>query len=163
MMLNVQGGEMARILIVEDDDEIRELLSEALMRWGHETALAPNGQEGLQVYRQGQFDLILSDVRMPVMDGLTLLKTIREKDRKTPVIIVTAYPTVDSAVESLGLGADFYLVKPVNFDDLQAKMNKCLENGRIQNEADKLHRVNRWLWAGMAAALILGVLIGQWI
>ena len=154
---------MAHILIVEDDDEIRELLSEALIRWGHETTLAAHGQEGLDYYHKQQFDLILSDVRMPVMDGLALLKAIRSKDSKTPIIIVTAYPTVDSAVESLGIGADFYLVKPVNFDDLQAKMNKCLENGRVQNEADRLRRVNQWLWGGIAAALFLGVLIGYWL
>ena len=118
---------MARILVVEDDDEIRELLAEALKRWGHDPVLTANGQQGLDRYQAESFDLMVSDIRMPVMDGLTLLKTIRETDQRMPVVIVTAYPTVDSAVESLGVGADHYLVKPINLDDLKAKVDKCLE------------------------------------
>ncbi|MCK5147204.1 response regulator [bacterium] len=152
---------MARILIVEDDDEIRELLSETLIRWGHETVLTANGQEGFNQYRNGSFELILSDIRMPIMDGLALLKSIREKDKKIPIVIITAFPTVDSAVESLGLGADHYLVKPVNFDDLKAKVNKCLEKGRIQGKVDQLQRLTVLQWILIPLALAAGYFLAN--
>ena len=154
---------MARILIVEDDEEIRELLAEALRRWGHDPVLSANGQEGLALYRADRFDLMVSDIRMPVMDGLTLLKTIRERDQKMPVVIVTAYPTVDSAVESLGVGADHYLVKPINLDDLKAKVDKCLEKRLMQGETDRLRRLVHWQWVFLPVAAALGYALASWL
>ena len=121
---------MERVLVVDDDEHIRSFLVEVLDRLGYNSETAENGKKGLEKFRTGDFTMIITDMRMPVMDGLTMLKQIRSGGSKIPIIVVTAFPTVSSAVESLIHGADYYLVKPVDIDALIAKMHKILEKKR---------------------------------
>jgi DNA-binding NtrC family response regulator len=123
---------MKRILVVEDDQDIRDLLVETLQRSGFEIDTAENGKQGLQQFQAHHYDLILTDIRMPVMDGLQMLKMIKKEDSKMPIVVVTAYPSVDSAVECLVKGADDYLVKPIQMDDLNVKINKALDKRKLQ-------------------------------
>ncbi|MBN2414227.1 response regulator [bacterium] len=154
---------MVHILIVEDDEVVRDLLTEVCERWGYTTECVDNGRKGLEKFYANSYTLIISDIRMPVMDGLTMLEHIREKDSYIPIIIVTAYPSVDSAVESLEKGADYYLVKPVNLNDLKAKIHKCLDKIHIQKKIDSLKTRNRILTllipAGLAAGFALAWLL----
>jgi DNA-binding NtrC family response regulator len=123
---------MKRILVVEDDQDIRELLVETLKRSGFETDTAENGKKGLEKFHSQKYNLILTDIRMPVMDGLNMLKQIKKEDSKMPIVVVTAFPSVNSAVECLVEGADDYLVKPVQFNDLDVKIKKALEKRKLQ-------------------------------
>jgi len=124
-----------------------------LKRKGHETVVAENGKVGLEKFRSQAFSLIITDIRMPVMDGLSMLKTIRKEDSKVPIIVITAYPSVDSAVESLMEGADYYIVKPIRMEDLEAKIKKSFEKRRIQ----------RALTSTKVANIVLVLLIPVWI
>ena len=144
---------MKKILIVEDDQNTQEMLSEAVKAMGFQPRTEENGKEGLQAFESDQFAMILTDTKMPVMDGIEMIKKIREKNQNIPIIVITAYPSVDSAVESLVLGADFYLVKPVNLNDLEIKIGKCLEKIRLQKK----------YYAQKVLTLILSATIPLWL
>ncbi len=144
---------MERILVVEDDEDIRALLIETLKRWNYEPLVALNGMDGLEKFRSQSFPLVITDIRMPILDGLSMLKTIKKENPKTSIIVITGYPSVNSAVESLMEGADSYLIKPINLDDLQVKIKKTFENRKIQQA----------LASTKIANIILVLLIPVWI
>ncbi len=147
---------MVKVLVVEDDEVVRGLLTEVLTRWGYEVVCVDNGRKGLDKFQEDDFSFLISDVRMPVMDGLTMLENIRVQDKKIPIIIITAYPSVDSAVVSLDKGADYYLVKPINLNDLRAKINKCLEK-----KIERLQVRNKLLMFLIILAVFAGYVISK--
>jgi two-component system response regulator PilR (NtrC family) len=115
------------ILVVEDEQVLRESVVELLTDEGYDCAQAANGKEAHDLLLQRSVDLILSDIRMPEMDGLQLLAYARQIAPQTPVIMVTAFGTVESAVKAMQAGAHDYLLKPVQFDDLIIKVQRALE------------------------------------
>lgn len=117
-----------RILVVDDDDMIRKLLRIMLCRAGYEVFLAIDGLEALRRLAEGQFDLVISDVMMPNLDGFGLLERVRANPvtRTLPVILLTARGTANDKAEGLGLGADEYLVKPFQHDELLARIRTRL-------------------------------------
>ncbi|MBL1218541.1 MAG: sigma-54-dependent Fis family transcriptional regulator [Planctomycetes bacterium] len=119
------------ILIAEDEQVLRESLAELLADEGFEVTQAANGSEAYQAALESPYDLVLSDIRMPEMDGLDLLDRLRKAAPETPVVMLTAYGTVDSAVKAMQSGAADYLLKPVQFEDLLAKVKRSLEWGEM--------------------------------
>ncbi len=115
------------ILIVEDETVLRESLAELLTEEGHIVKQAENGKVAHEMVLKEPVDLVLTDVRMPEMDGLTLLGHLRRILPQTPVIILTAYGTVESAVGAVRAGAFDYLLKPVKFDDVLHKVQRAFE------------------------------------
>jgi two-component system response regulator PilR (NtrC family) len=115
------------ILIVEDETVLRESLAELLEEEGHTVKQAENGKVAHELILKEPVDLVLTDVRMPEMDGLTLLGHLRQILPQTPVIVITAYGTVESAVTAVRSGAFDYLLKPVKFDDVLFKVQRALE------------------------------------
>ena len=152
---------MERILVVEDDEGIRDLLQETLPRWGYEPVFAVNGQVGLETFRSQDFSVILTDIRMPVMDGLTMLKAIKEENPRVSIIVITGYPSVDSAVESLEQGADYYLVKPIKLDDLHIKIKKAVEQREIQHSLALSKIVNTILFILIPAWIVAGYFLAK--
>lgn len=144
---------MEKILVVEDEKDIRDMLEETLKRWGYETVFAENGKIGLEKFHSQSFSLVITDIRMPVVDGLSMLKRIRKEDPAVPIIVITGYPSVDSAVESLVEGADYYIVKPIMLDDLEAKISKSLQKRKIQRKLASIKITN----------FVLVLLIPVWI
>ncbi len=122
------------ILIVEDEKVLRESLAGLLEEEGYDVVQASNGKEAYDLVVQRPVDLVLSDVRMPEMDGLTLLGHLKQLAPETPVIMITAYGTVDSAVEAMKAGGWDYLLKPVQFDDLLIKIQRALEFGEMSRD-----------------------------
>ena len=161
--ISIPGGNstMAKILVVEDDRELYDFLQEALAARGHETQWAGNGQQGVELYLKDHFDLIISDIRMPERDGLSMLTEIRQYDKKIPVIIATAYPSVSSAVSALTRGADYYLIKPIKINDLDAKVNKCLEKIDLYAQFTRLSAYNLRLKIAIPLALVLGFILAR--
>ncbi|MCP3905073.1 MAG: sigma-54-dependent Fis family transcriptional regulator [Planctomycetes bacterium] len=115
------------VLIVEDEQVLRESLAGLLEEEGYEVLQAADGNEAHTIVLDRPVDLVLSDVRMPGMDGMTLLEHLNRTCPQTPVIIITAYGTVDSAVAAMRSGAWDYLLKPVKFEDLLVKISRALE------------------------------------
>jgi putative two-component system response regulator len=104
------------VLYVEDEEEIRELLSRFLRRWVGTLNVAENGQQGLEAYRAQRPDVLVTDIRMPVMDGLDMAAAIRDEDGDVPIIVITAYSERDYFMRSIEIGVDKYVVKPVDTD-----------------------------------------------
>ena len=113
-----------QILIVDDEAVVRNGISRALISKGMSTQSAASGAEALNYLRVQSFDLVLLDIKMPDMDGITLLKQIHAQYPETDVIMITGYPSIDSAVYCTKLGALDYLVKPFRLDDLEAALQK---------------------------------------
>ncbi|MCI6776588.1 MAG: response regulator, partial [Escherichia coli] len=112
------------ILVVDDDISHCTILQALLRGWGYNVALANSGRQALEQVREQVFDLVLCDVRMAEMDGIATLKEIKALNPAIPVLIMTAYSSVETAVEALKTGALDYLIKPLDFDNLQATLEK---------------------------------------
>ena len=127
--MSAAGG---RILIVDDEEEIRAGLSRLVRREGFEALTAPNGQDALDLLRRESFDILLLDIRMPGLDGMEVLRRVKEMDGDLPVIMITAHGFVKGAVEALQGGAHDYLVKPFSMTELLARIEVILR--RVQNK-----------------------------
>ena len=123
----------ATILVVDDEGLIRWSLAERLRREGYEVLEAETGQAALGKLSEG-IDLVLLDYRLPDMDGVTVLRKVKEFDQDVPVILLTAYPSVDTAVEAMKHGAYHFADKPFNLDDMTATVERALESTRLRRE-----------------------------
>ena len=133
-----------RILVVDDETKMQRVLEIMLKKMGHEVACADNGAEALRELEAGSFDLIISDLRMPGVSGMDLLRALRTQGSDVPVIIMTAYGTIESAVDAMKLGACEYIVRPFDVDALELTVNRILslkkvrrENEFLRNEVEK--------------------------
>ncbi|MGE0887393.1 MAG: sigma-54-dependent transcriptional regulator [Blastocatellales bacterium] len=132
----------ARLLIAEDDTDLRDLLQDDLEAAGYETAVAIDGRAALaHIDRESeQFDLLITDVRMPGMTGGELLAKMREKRPESPVVVITAFGSVEQAVDLVKAGAFQYLTKPFDTDELLLIIEKALEDSALQREQARLRR-----------------------
>ena len=119
-----QKKKIERVLIVDDEAVVRSGISRALHNRNMATKTAANGEEALLLLNGHSFDLVLLDIKMEDMDGIELLRSIRAQHPETGVIMITGYPTIDTAVHCTKLGALDYLIKPFRLDDLDAALNK---------------------------------------
>ncbi len=141
------------ILIVEDEQVLRSSLAQLLGDEGYSVVQASDGHAALQQVVEQPFHLVITDVRMPEMDGITLLDHLKQAAPETPVIIMTAYGTVESAVGAMKSGAFDYLLKPVNFSDLLVKVQRALD-------FTELSRVQKVMTQQMAAGTMFHELVG---
>ena len=128
------------ILVVDDDDAHRGMLKTMLGSWGYTVDEATDGDEAVDRVREKAFDAVLTDVRMARMDGIHALKGILEYNPALPVVLMTAYSSVETAVEALRLGAYDYLVKPLDFEALKHTLEKAIEHSRLSVENRELRR-----------------------
>ncbi|MEE9549418.1 MAG: sigma-54 dependent transcriptional regulator [Candidatus Binatia bacterium] len=122
------------ILVVDDEPPQLELIGGFLKKQGFEVALAESGERALQRFRQESFDLVLTDQRMPNLSGLDLVKAVRAVNPETAVIIMTAYGSIETAVDAIKAGATDYLTKPLNLDELHHRIEKVREHQRLLSE-----------------------------
>lgn len=125
---------MFDILAIEDDQRMRELLKEILSREGCSVFTAKNGEDGLGLLERRNFDLIITDLKMPDIDGITVLARTRELYPESLVIVITAYGTVESAIEAMKLGAYDYIQKPFEPEELMLIVRKALDYKRLADE-----------------------------
>lgn len=121
----------ARILVADDDDDVRALLAKALRAANFDVVLARNGLEAIELLTKEPVDAVVTDISMPEMTGIELLRAIRGRDADVPVVLITGSPDVDSAMQAVRLGALVYLTKPVDFDELKRVMARAVRLGRI--------------------------------
>jgi len=132
-----------RILVVDDHRSMAETLADGLVEAGYEAVPKSSGEEALRQLETESFDAVLTDLRMPDMDGLALLASARALDPNRPVIVMTAFSAVDSAIESIRQGAYHYLTKPFKVGELVLFLGKALEDTRLRREAVTLRRALR--------------------
>jgi DNA-binding NtrC family response regulator len=134
---------MSRILVIDDDDAVRESLERMLRSAGHAVQRAASGEEGLELARGGGFDVILSDMRMPGMSGLDVLRRLREVRVDSTFIIMTGFGTIDIAVEAMKLGAVDFVQKPFFRDELLMRVRSAAERRQLTRQVDLLQRQSR--------------------
>ncbi len=123
-----------RILVVDDEAKMRRLLELSLKGLGHEVVQAEDGESALAAFDTMPFDLVLTDLRMPRLDGMGLLRALRERGEDVPVIVLTAYATVESAIEAMKLGATDYMIRPLEMKDMELAVTRALALGTVQRE-----------------------------
>ena len=120
-----------RVLLVDDDDAVREAYSKLLEYEGFDVTPAASGEEAAALFEHQRFHCVVSDITMPGMDGIALLRKIRSYDLDVPVILVTGMPTLDTAISAMDEGAVRYLVKPVDIKTLSAVVSQCVKLARM--------------------------------
>jgi two-component system response regulator AtoC len=123
-----------RILVIDDDDAVRRILNDYLIEEGHDVICCSNALCGLEEYKRAGFDVVLSDIRMKGMDGLTFLTEIKKIDPEAKVIMITAYGTVENAVDAMKSGAFDYIKKPFRLDDIHFSIKKALNFKKLERE-----------------------------
>ncbi|HUF30516.1 MAG TPA: sigma-54 dependent transcriptional regulator [Gemmatimonadaceae bacterium] len=141
------------ILAIDDDDSLRRVVEYNLAEEGYRVITAADGPSGLEAYQREAVDVVLTDIRMPGMEGIELLARLKAMQPELPVIMLTAFGTIDSAVEAMRLGAFDYLTKPFSRDQLRASVRKALEVAELRNENRQLRQVvsERFSFANMIA------------
>ena len=131
-----------RILLVEDDQNFGDVLRSYLEMHEYNVTLATDGEAGLESYNKGEFDLCIFDVMMPKKDGFTLAKDIREKDKEMPIIFLTAKTMKEDVLKGFKIGADDYISKPFNSEELLYRIQAILK--RSQTKADPREEVKEY-------------------
>ena len=124
------ANESAHVLVVDDEGAIRYSVSKTLQRVGYNVNEAASGEEALEAIKQQRFDVVLTDIRMPGLTGVELLKRIREQAPDAIVILMTGYASLGTAVEALRLGAHDYLIKPSSSQDIRQSVSRGVERAR---------------------------------
>ena len=149
-----------RLLIVDDEEGIRRIFEDYFGSLGYQVVTAKTGKDALEKFVAGQFDCVLSDLVMPEMDGLDFLRQIREQDGKTAFLLMTGYPSVETAIEAIKQGAYDYITKPLNLEDVRIKVERAIHMKDIESS---LKRVSGLLWGLIVSIpiwLILGIILG---
>ena len=146
MAFETQG---VRILVVDDDQELADGLVEYLSNLGYSAVPAYSGGEGLNRFEKGAFQLVITDLKMPEMDGFELLEAVKARDSQAVVVVVTGHGTIESAVKAIKDGAYDFITKPFKMEELEVIIDRALER----------HRLHRQLgfFRGLTLALILSV------
>jgi len=126
--------EKKQVLIVDDEPNLRKILAAQLSRDGYEVMLAEDGEQGLTMLREHHIDLVVTDLKMPKVDGMTLLREALREQPDLPIVMITAHGTVDTAVEALKLGAFDYLTKPFDKDEVRSVVAKALKTRALAQE-----------------------------
>src|SRR5579884_4287063 len=129
-----------RILVIDDESDIRESLEALLELEGYGVELAENATTGLQKLEAGNYDLVLLDLMMPDRSGMEVLRDVRERDTETPIIMITAYGSVEVAVNSLRAGANYYFSKPWDNEKLLIEVDQMISRTRLERENRQLKR-----------------------
>ena len=125
---------MFKILVVEDDKNLRKLIVTCLEKASYTVFETRNGEEALDLMDKEYVDLIVTDIMMPEMDGYELIKSLREANYNTPILIITAKEDIEDKRQGFNLGADDYMVKPINIDELILRVKSLLRRSNQANE-----------------------------
>jgi len=141
------------VLVIDDDESLRRVMEYHLQEEGYRVVTAVDGRAGLERFQAGPVDLVVTDIRMPEMDGMELLARVKAMQPDLPVVVLTAHGTIDSAVDAMKLGATDYLTKPFSREALKAAVRKALEVGALRTENRRLREVvaERFSFASMIA------------
>lgn len=154
---------LGRVLVVDDEENIREVLSNYLISMNYDVQTAEDGQDALNKYQKGEFDLIISDLLMPNVDGLELLKRVRDMDKDVIFLMITGYPSIETAVDAIKKGAYDYITKPFHMEDVKLRIERAFEKRSLR---ERLKTVQGLVWALLFSIplwLILGIILAALI
>ncbi len=150
---------MQNVMIVDDEEDIVSLMSETLSLWGYNPVCAKDGEEALDRFQETPIDLVITDLKLPKMDGVELLYRIKDIDEEAEVIVFTGYPEVNSAIGAMKNGAFDYLTKPVDLSELKLKVERGLEKKNLGKSVKTLKGLNWAMVVSIPLWLGLGILL----
>ena len=149
------------VLIVDDDPDVLSMLERLLKKLEYNPFVAQNGEEALQIIETNKIDVVVSDLVMPEMDGMELLKRVKSRKGDLPFLMITGHPTIETAVEAIKKGAYDYLTKPFQVEEVQIKIDRALEKRGLRRS---LRWANGVIWAlifSIPIWLILGIILAS--
>ena len=151
--------EEANILVVDDDKQLADILTEYLNTLGYQAVAAYGGSEGLTRFRQGDFQLLITDLQMPEMNGMKLLEAVKAVDRHVMAMVVTSYGTIESAVEAIKKGACDFIPKPYKMDELQVIVERAFEHRAVLKQLGIFRGLSLALLISVQFWLVLGIVL----
>jgi DNA-binding NtrC family response regulator len=149
-----------RILVVDDEESIRSTLSEYFATVGYEVVEAVDGADALKKFVPGKFDCVISDLAMPEIDGIDLLRRIRLLDADVVFLMITGYPGIDSAIGAMKEGAYDYLTKPFHLEDIQLKVERALNIRKTEMSLKKIKGMILTLVILIPVLISMGIIFG---
>jgi DNA-binding NtrC family response regulator len=149
----------AKILVVDDDKLLADNLVEYLTHLGYQAAASYSGRDGLNRFDEGDFQLVITDLKMPEMDGMELLESMKALDRRVVIIVITGYGTIESAVEAIKKGAYDFITKPFKMEELEVIVNRALERHTLLSQLGLFRGISLALLISIPFWLILGLLL----
>ncbi|MCE5264265.1 MAG: response regulator [Deltaproteobacteria bacterium] len=153
--------DLKHMLVVDDEKTMRDLLAEYLKGNGYEVTCAANGRDALQIYRQGHFDIVLSDLFMEPMDGLELLSKIKEINPGALFIMITGHPSIQSSIEVMKKGARDYITKPFHIDEIKVKIERALLEQNLQERLKNTRGMVLALIISIPVWLVIGIVLAK--
>ena len=150
-----------RILVVDDNRELADVLVEYLSRLGYRAVAAYGGNEALDRFKEGDFHVVITDLKMPDMDGMELMKAIKAMDKNAVVLVITAYGSIDTAVNAIKYGAYDFISKPFELEALQIIVDRALERQSLYRRLGKFRKLILILLISVPIWLILGILLAD--
>src|SRR5262245_25649788 len=150
---------MATILIIDDNETVRDGLGHVVKKMGHGAITCASGREGLERFKQTRADFVITDLKMEGQDGIEVLRSVREIDPDCPAMIITAFGTVETAVEAMKLGAFDFLIKPFAPEVVRLKVERALELRAARRDRGRLAAENAYLRGEESARF--GELVGS--
>ena len=149
----------ANILVVDDDKNLADNLVEYLTKLGFRAKAAYGGREGLKESQQGDFQLVITDLKMPDIDGMELLEAVRRLDSRASVMVITGYGTIESAVQAMKKGAYDYIPKPFKMEELEVIVSRALERHTLLRQLGVFRGLSLALIISVPFWLILGIVL----
>jgi len=150
-----------RALIVDDEPAIRDVLVGFFESFGFETESAVDGEEALKIFRQNTFDVVISDMMMPNMDGMELLNELKRIDPDVIIILITGYPSMDTAIDAIKKGAKDYITKPFNIDEIKIKIDRALLERNLKGMVKSSRGIMWGLIVSIPVWLVLGIIFAK--
>jgi len=157
-MAEISDGK-PQILIIDDDRNIADIFVEYITKIGHRAAAAYLGADGIERFKSGDFQMVITDLKLPDMDGLEVLEAVKSMDKNVVVLVITGYPTIDRAVEAIKAGAYDFISKPVDLKSFELIINRGLERHRLFRRLGMFRGLALALIVSVPVWLILGVLL----
>lgn len=153
------GRKDAKILVVDDDREVADMVKDFLSDLGYSVTKAYGGREALARFQEGDFQLVITDLKMPEIDGVELLETIKKIDNKVAFIVVTGYGTIESAVKAIKAGAYDFIEKPLRMEQLRIIVERALERYSLARQLGIFKGLTLALLVSIPLWLVLGIVL----
>ncbi|MBI5544911.1 MAG: sigma-54-dependent Fis family transcriptional regulator [Deltaproteobacteria bacterium] len=152
---------MASVLVIDDNETMREGMAVSIKKMGHDVAMCAGGAEGIAAFQKRRFDFVVTDLKMAPVDGLEVIRKVRELDPEAVIMVVTAFATIEAAVEAMKAGAFDFITKPFSNEVLRAKVEKGLEVAGIKRDVTKLKARNEALQADAGVGKGFEAIVGK--
>ena len=152
---------MSKVLVIEDNETMRDGISQILEGMGHRVTAVSGGPQGVEMCRKGGMDLVITDYKMQQMNGMEVLEKIKQIDQEMDVVLITAYGSIQLAVEAMKQGASDFVTKPFSSDELKVKINKVLDVRKVRQQSQRLGEENRYLRREIEIHYNFGEMVGR--